>query len=231
MMESIEYIKSDLFRLRGEADLTGLVKSYLLNSTFRWQVAFRMVRGGVLPARFIGRVLWFLRPARGRIQISRETEIGYGLYIGHGGPVVVNPTAVIGDNCNLSQFVTIGSNSGKAARTGGRCLHRPERVRRGGREHRRRLDDRRRQRCDQGYTGGRDRRRQLRQGPELQQPWALYKERVGSTGCSLSQSQSSAIGADAFYGRNKWRQPSSKALCSARWESMPTGDDGGVSAV
>lgn len=41
--------------------------------------------------------------------------IGYGLYIGHGIGVVVNATAVIGNNCNLSQFVTIGANHGKAA--------------------------------------------------------------------------------------------------------------------
>ena len=37
------------------------------------------------------------------------------MYISHGGPVVINPSTIIGDNCNLSQFVTIGSNEGKAA--------------------------------------------------------------------------------------------------------------------
>ena len=52
------------------------------------------------------------------IQIPYETKVGYGLYIGHGGPVIVNPTASIGNNCNLSQFVTIGSNEGKAAYIG-----------------------------------------------------------------------------------------------------------------
>lgn len=50
-----------------------------------------------------------------QIQILRKTKIGYGLYISHEGPVVVNPSTVIGNNCNLSQFVTIGSNEGKAA--------------------------------------------------------------------------------------------------------------------
>lgn len=31
---------------------------------------------------------------------------------------MVNPTTVIGNNCNVSQFTTIGSNEGHAARIG-----------------------------------------------------------------------------------------------------------------
>ena len=49
------------------------------------------------------------------LQISPNTRIGYGLYIGHGFGTIVNPTAVIGNNVNLSQFSTIGSNKNKAA--------------------------------------------------------------------------------------------------------------------
>lgn len=52
------------------------------------------------------------------IDIPSATSIGYGLYIGHGIGIVVNPTAVIGNNCNLSQFTTIGSNHGQAALIG-----------------------------------------------------------------------------------------------------------------
>jgi len=47
------------------------------------------------------------------IQISPRTKIGYGLYIGHGVGIIVSHTAVIGNNCNLSQFTTIGSNRSK----------------------------------------------------------------------------------------------------------------------
>jgi serine O-acetyltransferase len=40
--------------------------------------------------------------------ISYRTVIGKGLYIGHFGGVVIHGDAEIGENCNLSQGVTIG---------------------------------------------------------------------------------------------------------------------------
>ena len=47
-------------------------------------------------------------------QIYPETEIGEGLYLGHWGHLVINPTAKIGKNCNIAQGVTIGqANRGK----------------------------------------------------------------------------------------------------------------------
>lgn len=52
------------------------------------------------------------------LHISKDSEIGFGLYIGHDGPVYVNATAIIGDNCNLSQCVTIGSSERHAAHIG-----------------------------------------------------------------------------------------------------------------
>lgn len=52
------------------------------------------------------------------IQIPSNTQIGPGFYIGHGIGIVVNSTAIIGKNCNISQFTTIGSNKGKAATIG-----------------------------------------------------------------------------------------------------------------
>lgn len=47
------------------------------------------------------------------IQISTRTPIGPG--IGHGLGVVINASARIGKNVSQSQFLTVGSNKGKAA--------------------------------------------------------------------------------------------------------------------
>ena len=49
------------------------------------------------------------------IQIPRTCKIGYGFYIGHGIGVVINGGTIIGNNVNISQFLSIGSNKGTPA--------------------------------------------------------------------------------------------------------------------
>ena len=49
------------------------------------------------------------------IDIIETTRIGYGFLLNHNMSVVINPTAIIGNNCNISQFTTIGANDGDAA--------------------------------------------------------------------------------------------------------------------
>lgn len=49
------------------------------------------------------------------LDIPIETDIGYGFYIGHGKCVIINPTARIGNNVNVSPFTVIGSNIKQAA--------------------------------------------------------------------------------------------------------------------
>lgn len=68
-------------------------------------------RGGT---RLIGRILRFFSPQKKTMQIH-TTHIGYGLYVGHGGPIIINSTARLGDNCTLSPFTVIGSNHKNAA--------------------------------------------------------------------------------------------------------------------
>ncbi len=111
------YVKSDLMRYYGKYDRLTFFKAYLTSRTFRFQYAFRMCHCTGFK-KLIGLFLWKINRTKRVIQIPRQTQVGYGLYISHGGPIVVNPTAIIGNNCNLSQFTTIGSNDGQAARIG-----------------------------------------------------------------------------------------------------------------
>lgn len=47
-------------------------------------------------------------------QISYATKIGRGLYLGHMGTIIINWKAVLGNNVNLAQGVTVGMvNGGK----------------------------------------------------------------------------------------------------------------------
>ena len=66
----------------------------------------------------LARLMYYRYSRKFGLQIPRAASIGHGLYIGHGIGVVINPTTRIGNNCNLSQFTTIGSNDGKAATIG-----------------------------------------------------------------------------------------------------------------
>lgn len=109
-----EYVKSDAVRYGVFPTFRGVASEYLRNRTFRWQVAFRLVNSTGIE-KLIGAFLWKTNRNRQNIQIHRRATVGYGLYIGHNGPVVVNPTAILGNNVNLSQFTTIGAIDGDAA--------------------------------------------------------------------------------------------------------------------
>lgn len=60
--------------------------------------------------------MWVLTK-NGPIQIHYKTKIGYGLYLGHPCAIVINPTAIIGDNVYIGpnlviiEDVTIGDNA------------------------------------------------------------------------------------------------------------------------
>ncbi len=59
---------------------------------------------------------WWLRRLKFKygIDISYRTQIGKGFYIGHFGNITIHGDAIIGENCNISQGITIGvSNHGE----------------------------------------------------------------------------------------------------------------------
>jgi serine O-acetyltransferase len=64
-----------------------------------------------LPMWLISVLLFYHYQHKYGIQINYKTKIGKGFYIGHFNCIVVSPSAVIGDNCNISQGVTIGVSS------------------------------------------------------------------------------------------------------------------------
>lgn len=112
-----EYIQSDLYRCTGKTSLRAFAVAMIRDKGFNYLFYLRCAQSKSLLKYPALPILAYKRIHSG-INIGRYYQVGYGLYIGHGGPVVVNDSAVIGNNVNLSQCVTIGSNDGKAATIG-----------------------------------------------------------------------------------------------------------------
>lgn len=56
--------------------------------------------------------IWFSRLSKGNaIEIPHACKLGSGLYMGHFKAIIINQNAIIGNNCNISQGVTIGRES------------------------------------------------------------------------------------------------------------------------
>jgi len=113
-----EYIKSDLGRYAGNTRATSMVRHYIRNRSFRYSFWFRLTSSRRLVVRILAEYMHERLSKKFGIQIPRGTKIGYGLYIGHYMSLVVHPYTEIGDNCNLSQFTTIGSNKNTPAKIG-----------------------------------------------------------------------------------------------------------------
>lgn len=112
-----DYIKSDLYRHYGKCDFFTFLKAYITNNIIRFQVAHRLCNAESA-VKYLGYALWVLNRTKKHIFISRKTQIGYGLFIGHDLPTGIHSTAVIGDNFNIGQFTSIASNEGIAAQIG-----------------------------------------------------------------------------------------------------------------
>lgn len=111
---TIEYIRSDLYRYCGNTSFQSFIKKYFFNRGFNFSVWLRLASAKTWYAKLAYPIFYYKKKKYG-IDIHCTTKIGYGLYIGHGGPLVVNPSTVIGNNVNLSQFMTIGANGGRQA--------------------------------------------------------------------------------------------------------------------
>lgn len=90
------------------------LRIYYLERGFRFSFWLRLsnVNGFI---GFISRIILHHLQSKFGILIHSSTKIGGGLYLGHGNGIIINPTAILGKNVSLSQFLSIGSNKGKAA--------------------------------------------------------------------------------------------------------------------
>ena len=118
-MNTIEFIKNDLFRYAGEISWKKFLKHYCLDRGFSFMVFFRLAQSKNRLISMIALPICFLKNRKYQIHMNpKSVRVGYGFYIGHGGPLIVHPLVKIGNNCNVSQFVTIGSITDGAATIG-----------------------------------------------------------------------------------------------------------------
>jgi len=118
-MTALQLARSDLHRFGGGTSALSILKALIGNNrSFKYTFWLRLCRSRNLILRLAARYMHRHLSIKYQIQIPKETVIGPGLYLGHATTIVVSSTAVIGKNCNLSHFVNIGSNHGKAANIG-----------------------------------------------------------------------------------------------------------------
>jgi serine O-acetyltransferase len=111
-------INSDLYRYFGRTDRSTFVSTFLKIPGFRYSYFLRKTRSnrdrtGILSKLAFAYYKVLLNHYRFRygFEIHETTNIGPGLYLGHFGGVVIHPDAVIGNNVNIAQGVTIGQTS------------------------------------------------------------------------------------------------------------------------
>ena len=117
-----DFIKADLYRHTGRYSGLLLLKNLInSNRSFKYTFWLRLLRCENVAVRFLAKIMHRHLSIKYAIQIPKEVEIGPGLNLGHATSLIINSTAIIGKNCNLSPFVTIGSNHGRAANVGDNC--------------------------------------------------------------------------------------------------------------
>lgn len=119
MKEIFEYIRSDYQRYtsRGVEDSALHIILQALtarNHCFAYSFWMRLASRKNL-FYLIAKVMHYRLSRKYGMQISPACRIGYGFYIGHGVGVIIHPNTIIGDNCNVSQFLSIGSNNSTPA--------------------------------------------------------------------------------------------------------------------
>jgi serine O-acetyltransferase len=80
-----------------------------LDLGLRYMFWFRLSNCNNVLLGVAARLIHYSMSQRYHIDIPRTAKIGYGFLLLHGGPVVINSSAVIGNNVNFGHFSTVGS--------------------------------------------------------------------------------------------------------------------------
>lgn len=113
--DCFELIRSDFYRITGHsASPIKLWLSHFKSPSMGYLFYHRMCqyRGLFWPILRL-RLEKYRRKYSFHIPLS--TKIGYGLFLGHDTSIIINESAIIGNNVNLSQFTTIGAMNSTAA--------------------------------------------------------------------------------------------------------------------
>ena len=120
MKQIWKYIQSDFYRYSGKKLTPFQLTIQALfghNHCFRFSYWMRLANTRGLFGK-IAKVLLKHYSIKYGIQIPSSTKIGYGFYIGHGVGIVINGGTTIGNNVNISQFLSIGTNKRTPATIG-----------------------------------------------------------------------------------------------------------------
>ena len=117
-----QFVYSDLYRISENQGVLDFLKLLIFNEGFTYIFWLRTCKylksNKILKLFFYFFAKGMLRHYKHKfgIDIPFTAEIGKGFYIGHFGQIIVNQNCVIGNNCNISQGVTLGqTNRGKRA--------------------------------------------------------------------------------------------------------------------
>lgn len=116
--DCIKLIKSDSYRHNGRHDsIFRIWLGSFSRTSMRFSIWYRLSQHKGWAKPFTRFTLNRIKLKYG-IFIPAKTRIGYGMYIQHCFGIVINPTAVIGNNSHFSQLTSIGANISQAAKIG-----------------------------------------------------------------------------------------------------------------
>ena len=113
-----ESIASDYYRFTGRRGnaFIHLTQALLLRyCSFTYTYWLRVAQQGRGPLKWLGILMHRHYSHKFGIDIGRGIDVGAGFYLSHGCCIIINSRTRIGNNVNVSQFVNIGTNDGRAA--------------------------------------------------------------------------------------------------------------------